>query len=64
LSVQQKFTGHNGNREDEIHTILLYKLEGIFVEAYYHQEYNVLRKFVAYQTRDDLMPFLGQYDNL
>lgn len=55
---------HIGNRHDEEHNILLYKLNGIYVEAFYHREYNVLRKFVAYDTIEELTPFLGEYDNL
>jgi hypothetical protein len=56
---------HIGNREDKDYGILLYSLDGgMYVEAYYHREYNVLTKFVAYSNRDDLMPFLGFYDNL
>ena len=56
---------HIGYREDELHGILLYSLDGgMYVEAYYHRKYEVLVKFVAYSNRDELMPFLGYYDNL
>jgi hypothetical protein len=55
---------HIGDRQDEEHNISLYKLEGIYVEVFYHREYNVLRKFIAYANQDELLPFLGQYNNL
>ena len=41
---------HIGNRFDEVHNVLLYRLDGIY--------------FVAYANTDELMPFLGQYENL
>lgn len=36
---------HVNTRDDGSHTILLYKVDNFYVEAYYHKEYNVLRKF-------------------
>jgi len=38
---------HVNTRDDGTHTILLYKIDDFYVEAFYHKEYNVLRKFVA-----------------
>jgi hypothetical protein len=32
---------HIGNRQDEEHNILLYQIEGFYVEAYVHREYGV-----------------------
>lgn len=48
-----------GYREDEDHKILLYKVEDLFVEVYYHKEYNVIRKFAAFtehELLDDYLP--------
>lgn len=39
-------------RQDGIHDILLYRIGELFVEAYYHKEYNILRKFIAYNEHE------------
>lgn len=41
-----------GSRHDEEHKILLYKIDDLYVEAYYHREYNVLRKFIAFSKTE------------
>ena len=38
---------HINTRDDGIHTILLYKIDDFYVEAYYHKVYNVLRQLAA-----------------
>ena len=45
---------HIADRKDEEHNILLYQIGNLFVEAYYHREHNVLRKFKAF-TKDELL---------
>lgn len=39
---------HVNERDDGIHTILLYKIDSFYVEVYYHKQYNVIRKFEAF----------------
>ena len=39
---------HIADRQDKEHHILLYKIDDLFVEVYYHKEYNVVRKFRAF----------------
>ncbi len=47
-----------GTREDEVHNILLYKIKDLFVEVFYHREYNVIRKFDAYREHELLDIYL------
>lgn len=41
-----------GAREDKEHNILLYKIDDLYVEAFYHKQYNVLRKFEAFSEME------------
>lgn len=38
---------HIADREDIEHNIRLYKMEDLYVEAFYHKDYKVLRRFEA-----------------
>ena len=42
------------DREDNEHEILLYQVDGFYVEVYYHKEYNVIRKFRAFSSTNQL----------
>jgi hypothetical protein len=55
---------HIGSRYDKEDSILLYRVENIYVEVYYNQTQNIIRKFIPYSRIEDLMPYLGQYENL
>lgn len=46
-----------GNREDQEHKILLYKIDSFYVEVYYHKEYNVIRKYVPFDNPAQLAPY-------
>lgn len=39
---------HVGNREDQEHNILLFKLDDLYVEVFVHKEYQVIRRFEAF----------------
>jgi len=45
---------HIADRKDQEHSILLYQIGDLFVEVFYHREYNVLRKFEAF-TKNELL---------
>lgn len=45
---------HIADREDINHIIRLYKIVDLYVEAFYHKEYKVLRKFEAF-TKDEFL---------
>ncbi len=53
---------HVATRDDGIHRILLYQINGkesFYVEAYYHIEYNVIRKFRPFKSLDLLDRLYG-----
>jgi len=50
---------HIGERFDEEHSILLYQIDGFYVEAYYHREYNVIRRFRRFSSVTQLEPYLN-----
>lgn len=43
-----------GSRQDKDHNILLYQIKNLYVEVYYHKEFNVIRRFEAF-TKDELL---------
>ena len=51
-----------GDRKDAEHRILLYQIDGFYVEAYYHMEYNVLSRFRSVSSTDQLDPYLNEID--
>jgi hypothetical protein len=50
---------HVGTRHEEGYRILLYKIDEFYVEAWYHVEYNVLRKFVLFDDKETLALYFG-----
>ncbi len=53
------------DRDDGIHKILLYQINGtesFYVEAYYHKEYNVIRKFRPFKSMELLDLYADQID--
>lgn len=51
-----------GDRKDDEHRILLYQIDGFYVEAYYHMDYNILRRFRSFSSTDHLDPYLKEID--
>ncbi len=54
---------HVATRDDGVHKILLYQINGkdsFYVEAYYHKEYNVIRKYQPFNSTERLAPYLEQ----
>lgn len=49
-------------RADDVHDILLYQIDGFYVEVYYHREYNVIRKFEPIASKDQLLFYGDQID--
>ena len=48
---------HIGERDDEVYRYVLYQLEAFYVETWYHKEYNVIRKFRAFEDTNELAPY-------
>ena len=51
---------HIDERSNDVHQFILYQIEGFYVEVWYHKEYNVIRKFRAFSSRDELDPYLNR----
>ena len=43
---------HIADREDKEHSILLYQYKDLYIEVYYHKEYNTIRKFNAFSRAE------------
>lgn len=46
------------DREDGEHKILLYQIDSFYVEVFYHQEYNVIRRYRSFSSTEQLAPYL------
>ena len=53
---------HIGDRQDEEHIIVLYQIDSFYVEVYYNQEYNVIRRFRSFSDTDQLEPYAIQIE--
>lgn len=53
---------HIGERFDQEHNILLYQIDGFYVEAFVHREYGVLRRFRSFSSTEQLQPYIGMID--
>ncbi len=49
---------HIADRDDGEHKILLYQIDAFYVEVYYHKEYNVIRKYLPFNSTERLAPYL------
>ena len=46
---------HLATRHDKDYDILLYQIDGFFVEVYYHRENNSIRKFEPVANKNQLL---------
>jgi hypothetical protein len=51
---------HVGERFDEEHTIILYQVDGFYVEVLYHKESNVIMKIRSFSNINLLDPYLKE----
>ena len=49
-------------RADDQHDILLYRIDGFFVEIYYHRTFNIIRGFEAIRNKNQLLFYGDQID--
>lgn len=49
---------HIGERRDEEHKILLYQIDSFYVEVFYHQQYNVIRKIESFSSVEQLALYI------
>jgi hypothetical protein len=50
------------DRDDEEHAILLYQIDGFYVEVYYHKKYFEVRKLRWFSSTNYLEPYLEKID--
>lgn len=53
---------HIGERFDEVYSILLYQIDGFYVEAFYNREHNSLVRFEVFSDMNELAPYLNRID--
>ena len=53
---------HIADRDEGEHKILLYQIDAFYVEVFYHKEYNVIRKYLPFNSIDKLAPYLEQIE--
>ena len=51
-----------GKRRDAFSVILLYQLEGFYVEVYYRKYRSHVKKLHCFETTEQLDPYLEQID--
>jgi len=51
-----------GRRKDEEHLILLYQVEGFYVEVFYHNKERVIKKYMSFECTDLLEAYLEKID--
>src|SRR5881227_1575585 len=51
-----------GRRKEEDHLILLYQVEGFYVEVFYHNKERVIKKYLSFECTDHLEPYLDTID--
>ena len=49
---------HISDRHTDLYTILLYQIDDLFIEVYYHKANNVIWKFEAYNRQELLYSYL------
>jgi len=53
---------HIGDRQDDQHNILLYQIDGFYVEVYYHKNLNAIVRFRSFSNPDQLSHYLRKID--
>ena len=53
---------HLGERTDGAHSIVLYQIEGFYVEVFYHEQHNTITRLRSFRSVDQLRPYLEKVD--
>lgn len=48
-----------GTRYDSEYKILLYRIDDFYVEVYYHNEHNVIKKFLPIENIEELQSYFN-----
>ena len=49
-------------RDDGEHLILLYQIDGFYVEMFYHRKYNAINELRSFECTEQLEPYLCKID--
>jgi len=55
-------SAHISERQAGKYTILLYQIDGFYVEVYYHMKLNDIVGFRSFSNVDQLFPYLSKID--
>ena len=53
---------HLGYRLEGDHNILVYQIDGFYVEVYYHRGFNAIQRFRSFSSVEQLAPYLENID--
>jgi hypothetical protein len=53
---------HLGERFNGEHNILLYQMDGFYVEVFYHPDCNAIVRIRSFKSTGQLLPYLDQMD--
>jgi hypothetical protein len=51
-----------GRRKEEEHLILLYQVEGFYVEVFYNTKERTIKRYVSFESIERLEPYLEKID--
>ena len=51
-----------GDRTDNIFNILLYQIDGFYVEVFYQKKRNIIKRIRSFSSTDQLQPYLEKMD--
>ena len=51
-----------GRRKDREFLVLLYQVEGFYVEVYYNTKYKEIEKYLSFECTDKLEPYISHID--
>ncbi len=51
-----------GDRTDNIFNILLYQIDGFYVEVFYQKKRNIIKRIRSFSSTDQLQPYLEKID--
>src|SRR2546423_7185681 len=51
-----------GRRKEQEFLILLYQVDGFYVEVFYHNKERVIKKYLSFECTDHLEPYIGNMD--
>jgi len=51
-----------GRRKEDEYLVLLYQVEGFYVEVFYHTKFKVVKRYSSFESLDRLQPYIEHID--